>query len=119
MNTAAVAKLCGVSLRQLQWWDEQGLVVPGRVQRSAGSGSARVYSADDVRRVRVVGTLLRKGFTLRQVRVVLKQALKHNCDFTCAIFATDGRRVLETESVVDAYTFAASTETRRVAIVQF
>lgn len=57
-----VAKMAGVSLRQLQWWDEQGLIVPERVGRS------RCYERAQVIECVVVAALRRKGVSLKQLR---------------------------------------------------
>ena len=37
-----VVALTGITPRQLQWWDERGLVVPAR------QGHRRLYSMEDV-----------------------------------------------------------------------
>ena len=61
-----VARLTGISARQLQWWDERGIVVPSRL------GHRRVYSFDDLTEVAVVCELRRKGFSLQRVRKVVR-----------------------------------------------
>jgi DNA-binding transcriptional MerR regulator len=61
-----VARIAGVSLRQLQWWDERNVVSP--VQE----GHRRVYRQQDVIEVSVIAELRRKGFSLQKIRRVLK-----------------------------------------------
>ncbi len=61
-----VARVAGVSLRQLQWWDEQGVVSPSH------SGHKRLYQPDEVIEVAVIAELRRKGFSLQKIRRVLK-----------------------------------------------
>ena len=61
-----VADIAGVSLRQLQWWDEQGIVVPGRV------GRTRSYSPDDLAEIAVITEMRRKGFSLQRMRKVMR-----------------------------------------------
>jgi DNA-binding transcriptional MerR regulator len=61
-----VARLAGVSLRQLQWWDERNVVRP--VQE----GHRRLYQQKDVIEVSVIAELRRKGFSLQRIRRVLK-----------------------------------------------
>ena len=61
-----VSKVSGVSLRQLQWWDEQGVVSP------AHSGHRRIYQQEEVIEVAVIAELRRKGFSLQKIRRVLK-----------------------------------------------
>src|SRR2546430_2994479 len=61
-----VVALTGITPRQLQWWDERGIVVPQR------EGRRRLYSFDDVTEVAVICALRRKGFPLQRVRRIMK-----------------------------------------------
>lgn len=61
-----VIKLTGITARQLQWWDERGLVVPSR------QGRNRLYSPDDVAEIAVLSELRRKGFSLQRVRKIMR-----------------------------------------------
>jgi DNA-binding transcriptional MerR regulator len=61
-----VARICGVSLRQLQWWDERSVVSPRQ------DGHKRVYLAQEVLEVSVIAELRRKGFSLQKIRRVLR-----------------------------------------------
>jgi DNA-binding transcriptional MerR regulator len=61
-----VSKVSGVSLRQLQWWDEQGVVSPSH------SGHKRLYLPEEVIEVAVIAELRRKGFSLQKIRRVVK-----------------------------------------------
>jgi DNA-binding transcriptional MerR regulator len=61
-----VARIAGVSLRQLQWWDERNVVSPGQ------EGHRRVYLAQEVVEVSVIAELRRKGFSLQKIRRVLR-----------------------------------------------
>src|SRR5947207_15481053 len=61
-----VARISGVSLRQLQWWDEQNVVSPRH------DGHKRVYLPNEVIEVSVIAELRRKGFTLQKIRRVLR-----------------------------------------------
>lgn len=65
-TSAQVVRLTGITPRQLQWWDEQGIVVPAR------EGRRRLYSADDVTEIAVICALRRKGFPLQRVRRIMK-----------------------------------------------
>lgn len=60
-----VAALTGITLRQLQWWDERGVVKPER------EGHRRVYSFQDLSELAVISQLRRKGFSLQGVRKVM------------------------------------------------
>lgn len=61
-----VARIAGVSLRQLQWWDERHVVSPLQ------EGHRRVYREQEVVEVSVIAELRRKGFSLQKIRRVLK-----------------------------------------------
>src|SRR5215471_10197939 len=61
-----VARIAGVSLRQLQWWDERNVVSPRQ------EGHRRVYLQQEVVEVAVIAELRRKGFSLQKIRRVLR-----------------------------------------------
>jgi DNA-binding transcriptional MerR regulator len=61
-----VIALTGITARQLQWWDERGLVVPRK------EGHRRLYSLDDVAEMAIICDLRRRGFSLQRVRKVVK-----------------------------------------------
>lgn len=65
-TSAEIVRLTGITARQLQWWDEQGIVVPAR------EGHRRVYSFDDLAEIAVVADLRRRGFPLQRVRKVVR-----------------------------------------------
>lgn len=64
-SSLEVSKMTGVSLRQLQWWDEQGVVSP--VQR----GHRRMYQMHEVVEVGLITELRQKGISLQKIRKVL------------------------------------------------
>jgi DNA-binding transcriptional MerR regulator len=61
-----VVILTGITPRQLQWWDERGVVKPER------EGHRRVYSMNQLTEVAVICQLRRKRFSLQAVRKVLR-----------------------------------------------
>ena len=61
-----VTRITGVTLRQLQWWDEQGVVSP------AQHGHRRLYQVHEVIEVSLITELRRKGISLQKIRRVLK-----------------------------------------------
>src|SRR5437764_11115006 len=61
-TSSDVARICGVSLRQLQWWDERSVVSPRQ------NGHKRVYMAEEVLEISVIAELRRKGFSLQKIR---------------------------------------------------
>jgi DNA-binding transcriptional MerR regulator len=95
LTSNEVAAITGISLRQLQWWDERGLVVPER------KGHRRLYSLNDLADVAVIAELRRKGFSLQRMRKVvrfLRQELGKRLVETVSSdsdyhLLTDGRRI--------------------------
>ena len=65
-NSSDVARICGVSLRQLQWWDERNVVSPRQ------DGHKRIYMPEEVVEISVIAELRRKGFSLQKIRRVLR-----------------------------------------------
>jgi DNA-binding transcriptional MerR regulator len=65
-NSSEVARICGVSLRQLQWWDERSVVSPRQ------DGHRRIYMPEEVVEISVIAELRRKGFSLQKIRRVLR-----------------------------------------------
>jgi DNA-binding transcriptional MerR regulator len=65
-NSSEVSRICSVSLRQLQWWDERNVVSPRQ------DGHKRVYRAEEVVEISVIAELRRKGFSLQKIRRVLR-----------------------------------------------
>ena len=61
-----VVALTGITPRQLQWWDERGLVVPRR------AGHRRLYSLDDLTEISVICQLRERGFSLQRMRKVIR-----------------------------------------------
>lgn len=95
LTSAEVVKLTGITPRQLQWWDERGIVVPAR------EGRRRLYSADDLTEIAVLCALRKKGFPLQRVRRIMKflqkefggrlaQAVTTGSDYH---LLTDGKRI--------------------------
>jgi len=64
-TTNDVIALTGLTGRQLQWWDERGLVKPSR------RGHRRIYSWDQLVTAAVICQLRRRGFSLQRLRKVV------------------------------------------------
>jgi DNA-binding transcriptional MerR regulator len=94
-SSSEVARIAGVSLRQLQWWDEQKVVSPRH------EGHRRIYVPAEVVEIAVIAELRRKGFSLQKIRRVLRflqremgkrvsEVLSGNCDMH---LLTDGKSI--------------------------
>ncbi len=104
-STEVVAQT-GITARQLQWWDERGIVVPAR------EGHRRLYSLDDVAEIAVICDLKKRGFSLQRIRKVirlLQKEFKSRLVETVAAHSeyhllTDGNRIFlksSAEQVID------------------
>ena len=49
-TTGEMAKLCGVSVRTVQYYDSRNLLVPSELSE----GGRRLYSEDDLRKLKVI-----------------------------------------------------------------
>ncbi|MFY9647372.1 MAG: MerR family transcriptional regulator [Terriglobales bacterium] len=65
-TSSEVIGLTGITARQLQWWDERGIVAPSR------DGHRRVYTWDELVTVAVICQLRRRGFSLQRMRKVIR-----------------------------------------------
>ncbi len=94
-TSSEVARISGVSLRQLQWWDERNVVSPRQ------QGHRRVYLPQEVVEVSVIAALRKKGFSLQKIRRVLrflqKEMGKRLADATASAadvhLLTDGKNI--------------------------
>jgi len=64
-TTNEIMDLTGISARQLQWWDERGLLTPTH------QAHRRIYDWDQLVTAAVIGQLRRRGFPLQRVRKVV------------------------------------------------
>ena len=102
-NSKMVSRIVGVSLRQIQYWDEQGFIRPS-VKTAEGRGTKRLYSFSDLVQLKVVKDLAGHGLSLQKIR----RCLRHLKEFFPARtqpvqslrYLTDGDKLLDRKSVV-------------------
>lgn len=90
-----VSQMAGVSLRQLQWWDERKLVTPRKKDHR------RLYTPRQVLEIPTAGELRRKGLSLQKIRRVLRllrrelnQRFGEDLEYSHRLFVlTDGQLV--------------------------
>jgi DNA-binding transcriptional MerR regulator len=70
-DSKTASRIVGVSLRQLQYWDEQDFLRPS-VKLADGRGTKRLYSFNDLLCLKVVRDLARHGFSLQMIRRCLR-----------------------------------------------
>ena len=66
-DSKTASRIVGVSLRQLQYWDEQDFIRPS-IKLAEGRGTRRLYSFNDLICLKVVEHLARHGFSLQKIR---------------------------------------------------
>lgn len=70
-RTSEVAKLTGLTQRQIDYWDRTGLFNPS-LAHAEGRGSARFYSFLDVVQLKIVKRLLDAGLSTKRLRECLR-----------------------------------------------
>ncbi len=66
-NSKMVSRIVGVSLRQIQYWDERGFIRPS-VKLAEGRGTKRLYSFSDLVQLKVIKDLTDYGLSLQKIR---------------------------------------------------
>jgi DNA-binding transcriptional MerR regulator len=103
-TTNEVIALIGITGRQLQWWDEHGLVTPNR------QGHRRVYNWDQLVTAAVISQLRRRGFSLQRMRKVIAFI---ECEFGTSLAATV-RAASEYHLLTDGMDLYLRTSARQV-----
>lgn len=67
-TTGDMAKLCGVSVRTVQFYDTKGLLHPSELTE----GGRRLYSEDDLKRMRLILMLKSLGLSLDSINGILE-----------------------------------------------
>lgn len=62
-TTGELAKLCGVSVRTVQYYDSRGILIPGTLSE----GGRRLYSEEDLRRLRIICFLRDAGLSIGSI----------------------------------------------------
>lgn len=73
-TTGEMAKLCDVSVRTVQYYDSRGILVPSTLSE----GGRRLYSADDVRRMKTICFLRDIGLPINTISELLKEEHPEN-----------------------------------------
>ena len=62
-TTGEIAKLCGVSVRTVQYYDDRGILIPSTLSE----GGRRLYSEEDLKRMRIICFLREVGFPINSI----------------------------------------------------
>jgi len=70
-DSKTASRIVGVSLRQIQYWDERNFIRPS-VKLAGGRGTKRLYSFHDLVCLKVVRDLTHHGLSLQKIRRCLR-----------------------------------------------
>ena len=73
-TTGEIAKICGVSVRTVQYYDDRGILVPSELSE----GGRRLYSEDDVRRMHIICFLREAGLPINSISALLTEEKPQN-----------------------------------------
>jgi DNA-binding transcriptional MerR regulator len=94
-NSKAASRLAGISLRQLQYWDERGFFRPS-IKSARGRGSKRLYSFHDLLCLKVIKDLARRGLSLQKIIRCLQPLRQYTIDrdqgLESAKYLSDGEK---------------------------
>ncbi len=68
-TTGEIAKLCGVTVRTVQYYDTRGILVPGELSE----GGRRLYSEDDVKRLKIICFLRETDLPIDAIHKLLNE----------------------------------------------
>jgi predicted RNase H-like HicB family nuclease len=95
-NTATVAAVTGLTVRQISYWDSSHFIKPS-ISEAAGYGSARLYSFGDLVQLKVAKTLKDQGISVQKMRKAVSYLKKHMPDIKKPLadlkFLTDGNTI--------------------------
>lgn len=66
-TTGEIAKLCGVSVRTVQYYDTRGILIPSELSE----GGRRLYSEDDLKRMKIICFLRDAGISINSIGELL------------------------------------------------
>ena len=69
-TTGEMAKLCGVSVRTVQYYDTRGILTPSGLSE----GGRRLYSEDDLKRMKIICFLRDAGLSINSIGELLSEA---------------------------------------------
>ena len=68
-TTGEIAKLCGVSVRTVQYYDDRGILIPSALSE----GGRRLYSEEDLKRMRIICFLREVGLPINSIAALFAE----------------------------------------------
>lgn len=78
-SSADARQIAGITQRQLDYWDQVGLVRPS-IRRARGKGVERQFSYTDLVKLKVVQELRKAGISLQKIQRAIRVLKERNCD---------------------------------------
>ena len=69
-TTGEIAKLCGVSVRTVQYYDSRNILIPSQLSE----GGRRLYSEEDLKRMKVICFLREAGVPILRISQLFAEA---------------------------------------------
>lgn len=73
-TTGEIAKLCGVSVRTVQYYDDRGILIPSELSE----GGRRLYSEDDLKRMHIICFLREIGISINNISTLFSEEHPEN-----------------------------------------
>lgn len=73
-TTGEIAKLCGVSVRTVQYYDDRGILKPSELSE----GGRRLYTEDDVKRMHIICFLREAGLPISSISALFSEKKPEN-----------------------------------------
>ena len=89
-TTGELAKLCGVSVRTVQYYDTRGILIPQELTE----GGRRLYSDEDIRKMSIICFLRELGFSINAIGEFLQD---ENPEKVIALLLEDQGKTLRKE----------------------
>ena len=68
-TTGEIAKLCGVSVRTVQYYDDRGILIPSELSE----GGRRLYTEDDLKRMHIICFLRKAGLPINSISALFAE----------------------------------------------
>ena len=68
-TTGEIAKLCGVSVRTVQYYDTRNILVPSELSE----GGRRLYSEEDLKRMKIICFLREAGIPINGINQLFQE----------------------------------------------
>ena len=73
-TTGEIAKLCGVSVRTVQYYDDRGILIPSELSE----GGRRLYTDDDLKRMHIICFLREAGLPINSISALFTEKNPEN-----------------------------------------